>query len=147
MRAVCCRVKKASVSVEGKQTGCINTGLLVFVAVTQSDTKTDVRWMADKLTSIRLFNDDQGKLNLSVRDIQGGLLLIPNFTLAGRTQKGTRPSFSDAAPPENAKYLFDNLVELCTEKTTVATGVFGQHMHITSQCDGPVTVIINSPTR
>src|SRR5688572_11473945 len=107
MRAVLCRVDHASVTVDHQIVGQIAHGLLACIGIMCGDTDADVQWLADKLTTIRVFNDDAGKMNLSLRDVRGGLLLIPNFTLAGRTKKGTRPSYSDAAAPDVAKPLFD----------------------------------------
>lgn len=147
MRAVVCRVSSAHVTVDGQVVGRVDRGLLVYVGVVCGDDAADVSWMADKLISLRAFPDDQGKMNRSVTDVAGGLLLIPNFTLAGRTRKGTRPSFTDAAPPEVASALFDQLAARCAQRAPVATGVFGAYMTVTADCDGPITLVIDSPQR
>lgn len=154
MRAVVCRVASASVVADGVGTGRIGPGLLVYLGVLAGDTEREADWLADKLAAIRLFNDDDGKINRSVVDIDvdgpgsggGGVLLIPNFTLAGRTQKGTRPSFSDAAAPNDARRLFEYIAARLGERIAVATGVFGAHMVVESQADGPVTVVIDTPS-
>ena len=144
MRAVVCRVHRASVSVDGQVVGSIAQGLLVFVAVVAEDDERDAERMAERLPVMRLFQDDAGKMNRSVVDLSGGLLLISNFTVAGRTRKGTRPSFTDAAGPDAAQRLFEHLADRCAEQVTVATGRFGAHMDIDASFDGPVTVILDT---
>ena len=145
MRAVVCRVERAAVMVDGRAVGAIRHGLLVYLGVVTGDTERQAQWMAGKLPALRVFGDDDGKMNLSVTDVDGGVLLIPNFTLAARTQKGTRPSYTDAAPPEDAERLFMLAAELCGEQVITETGVFGAHMVIDSVADGPVTVVVDSP--
>lgn len=145
MRCVVSRVDHASVDVEGQTVGRIAHGLLVYVGIIEGDTERDVPWMAEKLCAIRLFPDDHGKMNRSVRDVEGALLLIPNFTLAGATSKGTRPSFTRAAEPDAATVLFDQLTESCAESVPTQRGRFGAHMQIDTRCNGPVTVIVDSP--
>lgn len=145
MRAVVCRVDDAHVIADGVETGRIARGLLVYLGVIAGDTDAHALWLADKLASLRLFNDDHGKINLAVADVAGSILLIPNFTLAGRTSKGTRPSFSEAAPPHLASALFDRLAELLRQRLPVATGVFGAHMVIHATFHGPVTVVVDTP--
>ena len=145
MRCVLCRVNSASVEVDAQTVGSIGIGLLVYVGVLDGDTQRDVQWTAEKLCTLRLFNDPAGKINCSLRDVGGSLLLIPNFTLAGDSRKGTRPSFTDAALPEYAEELFNALVNACAETDLTHTGRFGAHMKIDAQFDGPVTVIIDSP--
>ncbi len=145
MRAVVCRVDRAAVEVEGQTVGAIGRGLLVYLGVVTGDTEREAKWMAGKLPALRVFGDDDGKMNLSVTDVDGGVLLIPNFTLAARTQKGTRPSYTDAAPPEVAERLFAQVAELCGEQVATETGVFGAHMVIDSVANGPVTVVVDSP--
>jgi D-aminoacyl-tRNA deacylase len=144
MRAVICRVDRASVCVEDQVVGRIDRGLLVYIGVITGDTADDAAWLVEKLLSIRLFSDDAGKMNLSVADVGGGLLLIPNFTLAGRTRKGTRPSFSDAAASQLAAALFQAVADACSARVPTATGVFGAHMLVDSACNGPVTVTLDS---
>src|SRR5688572_22715730 len=114
MRAIACRVDHASVTVDEQLVGRTGPGLLVYVGIMSGDTEADAQWLSDKLIALRLFNDEAGKMNHSVRDVSGGLLLIPNFTLAGRTRKGTRPSYSDAAAPDMAKPLFERLAAACS---------------------------------
>ncbi len=145
MKCVISRVDRASVRVDGKVIGEINHGLLAYVGIVTGDQEAQVNWTADKLCAIRLFNDEDGKLNRSVVDVDGGLLLIPNFTVPGRTRKGTRPSFTDSAPPELATRLFDRLTEKCGQNVTTQTGLFGAHMLIEAVANGPVTVIVESP--
>ena len=113
MRAVVCRVESASVEVEGRTVGRIDRGLLAYIGVYRGDGSEQARWMADKLLALRLFPDEAGRMNRSVRDVAGSILLIPNFTLAARTRKGTRPSFTDAADPADAQPLFDHLARRC----------------------------------
>ncbi len=146
MRTVICRVSRASVAVDGQTIGEINRGLLVFAGLLQGDTEADIAWTAGKLAALRIFPDAAGKMNLSVRDVAGSLLLIPNFTLAGDTQKGTRPSYSGAMAPDLAGPMFDRLVALCSaQQIPVATGRFGADMHIDAANDGPVTLVLDSP--
>lgn len=148
MKAVVCRVDAASVEVDAHVAGRIERGLLVYLGVMQGDTEAQAKWMAQKLATLRLFNDEAGKINLSVKDVGGGVLLIPNFTLAGETSRGTRPSFSTAAPPEVARTLFDLVRDQLTHHLAatghLATGVFGAHMLINANFNGPVTVIVDS---
>ncbi len=146
MRAVVCRVDHAAVEVDGPTVGRIGPGLLVYAGIMQGDAEQDLQWMARKLTALRLFNDEQGKMNLCVRDIGGSILLIPNFTLAGRTDKGTRPSYCDAQTPALAKPMFEALAAECGKVIPIATGIFGAHMLIDARFNGPVTVMIDSRT-
>ncbi len=145
MRSVVSRVSRAAVVVGGEPVGEIGRGLLVYVGVVEGDGEADARWTAEKLFALRIFPDEAGRMNRSVADVEGGLLLIPNFTLAGRTRKGSRPSFTDAADPAVAEPLFDRVAALCAERVTTATGVFGGDMRITSTADGPVTLVLESP--
>ena len=145
MRAVVCRVENASVVVGGRTVGRIDRGLLAYIGVYRGDGEPQARWLADKLLALRLFGDDAGRMNRSVRDVGGSILLIPNFTLAGRTRKGTRPSFTDAADPDAAEPLFDQLVQRCGREIAAAAGVFGAHMLIDARFDGPVTVLVDTP--
>ena len=144
MKAVVSRVSRASVVADGLPTGAIERGLVVYVGVVEGDGPVQAQWLANKLVALRIFSDEQGKLNLSVADVGGGLLLIPNFTLAGRTKKGTRPSFTDAADPAAATTLFDAVVEHCSRAVLTATGVFGANMQIDSVADGPVTILLDT---
>lgn len=145
MRAVVCRVRHASVTVEANTVGAIERGLLVYVGILDGDGEDQLAWMARKLPALRLFNDEQGRMNRSTADVSGSLLLIPNFTLAGRTRKGTRPSFTDAADPAIASPMFDDLVHRCRRTVPTEAGVFGAEMTIDATFDGPVTILVDTP--
>jgi len=139
-------VSHASVAAEGEVTGSIGRGLLVYVGVGVDDALTDAQWAARKVAQLRVFADAEGKLNCDVKDIDGGVLAISNFTLMGDGRKGNRPSYVDAAKPEHAQPLFDAFVaDLADRGIPVQTGVFGAHMYIDSQADGPVNLILQSP--
>ena len=145
MKAVIQRVHSAEVSTDGEVAGRIDAGLLVYVGVIDSDGPDDADKLADKVAGIRIFEDDEGKLNRGVRDIRGGVLAIPNFTLAADTRKGRRPSFVEAARPESAKRLYDTFVAaLRHRECTVASGAFGATMTIRSAAAGPVNVIVDT---
>lgn len=134
------RVSRADVAVEDETVGRIGRGLMVLVAVHRDDTEQDVSRLAERLLSYRVFPDDEGRMNLSVQDIGGGLLLVPQFTLTADTKKGTRASFTKGAPPEMASDYFDRLVDACRAKLdTVETGRFGANMQVSLTNDGPVT--------
>lgn len=138
------RVSQATVTVDGKITGAIDHGLLALVGVAEGDTSDDVAFTAQKIGALRIFSDEDGKFNLSLADVGGSLLLVSQFTLLGDTRKGRRPSFSKAAPPEQANALFEELAALMKTRFTVATGVFGAHMEVSLVNDGPVTLIIDT---
>ncbi len=134
------RVSHAEVTVGGGVIGKIGRGLMVLVAVHRDDTDKDVARLAERLLGYRVFADDEGRMNLSVRDIDGGLLLVPQFTLTADTKKGTRASFTKGAAPEKASACFDGLVAACSkELDTVETGGFGADMQVSLSNDGPVT--------
>ena len=134
------RVSHARVEVEGEIIGRIDRGLMVLVAVHRDDTDKDVARLAERLLGYRVFPDEAGRMNLSVRDIGGGLLLVPQFTLTADTRKGTRASFTRGAPPDMASAFFDALVAACRrELDTVETGEFGANMQVSLTNDGPVT--------
>lgn len=134
------RVSHAEVRVAGERVGGIGRGLMVLVAVHRDDTPQDVARLAERLLGYRVFPDEAGRMNLSVRDIDGGLLLVPQFTLTADTKKGTRASFTKGAEPDKASACFDDLVEACRhELDTVETGRFGADMQVTLTNDGPVT--------
>ncbi len=134
------RVTHADVAVGGDTVGRIGRGLLVLVAVHREDTEQDIVRLAERLLTYRVFPDDEGRMNLSVQDIGGGLRLVPQFTLTADTKKGTRASFTKGAPPEMASDFFDQLVAACREKlATVETGQFGANMQVSLTNDGPVT--------
>ncbi len=140
MIALLQRVSDAKVVVDGVTIGAIDAGLMVLVCAERIDTEKDAEQLLSKLLSYRVFSDDAGKMNRSVNDVQGGLLLVPQFTLAADTQSGTRPSFTPAAPPALGKQLFDHFVALAKQRhTVVETGQFGADMKVTLTNDGPVT--------
>lgn len=137
------RVKSAFVSVGGEEVSRIGKGLLVLGAVEKGDTPAELEWCARKVAEIRVFPDQQDKMNLNVRDAGGEVLAVSQFTLVGNLKKGTRPSFSDAAPPEMAKPMFDDFVKMIEkEGLKVSTGVFQAMMDIGLVNDGPVTIIL-----
>lgn len=140
------RVTEASVAVDGEVVGRIEAGLLVLTGFCPGDTEADLRWMSNKLAGLRLFEDDAEKMNLSVQDVGGAVLLVPQFTLYGDCRKGRRPGFSDALAPDQATVLFDRFCEMmAAEGVPVRRGVFGAHMRVSLLNDGPVTLIIDSP--
>jgi D-tyrosyl-tRNA(Tyr) deacylase len=145
MRAVVQRVKEARVEVNESRVSGINTGLLVYVGIQQTDELADVDYMCDKILSLRVFEDSAGKMNLSIQEVSGSLLLVSQFTLYGDCRKGKRPSFSEAAPPEKARTLYELLTAKCRERgITVETGVFREMMKVYSVNDGPVTLLLDS---
>jgi len=145
MKAVTQRVMSASVHVEGKIVGQIESGLLVLLGVARGDGETDGRYLVEKIRTLRIFSDEQGKMNRSLVDTQGSVLLVSQFTLLGRTANGRRPSFDEAAPPEEAKQLYEQVaIDLRGQGIAVETGVFAAHMQVELLNDGPVTFIIDS---
>lgn len=145
MRAVVQRVSFAKVEVEGRAIGEIGRGVLVLVGVAKEDADRDAAWMAEKIATLRIFEDAQGKMNLSVSEVKGGVLAVSQFTLLGDCRKGRRPSFSRAAAPETAARLYELFVEALRAKhLTVATGVFQAHMTVSLVNDGPVTLLLDS---
>ena len=143
MKALIQRVTSASVVAAGDTVGAINQGLLVFIGVEKNDTLIEANKMINKLLSYRVFTDSEGKMNLSVSDIAGGVLLISQFTLAADTKSGTRPGFSTAKPPVEAESLYDCMVECFkTKHSDVASGVFGADMQVFLVNDGPVTFLL-----
>lgn len=149
MRVVLQRVSSASVTIAGRVAGRIERGLLVLVGIEAADTAADGEWLAQKLTKLRIFADDAGQMNQSVTDIQGGILLISQFTLHASTAKGTRPSFNAAARPEHAKPLYEQFIAQLAAALgrSVETGEFGAMMAVALVNDGPVTLIIDSQSR
>ena len=145
MRAVVQRVKEARVEVNESCVSRIDTGLLVYLGVQQTDELADVEYMCDKITGLRIFEDPAGKMNHSIQEDGGSLLLVSQFTLYGDCRKGKRPSFSEAAPPEKARMLYELLTAKCRERgITVETGIFREMMKVYSINDGPVTVLLDS---
>ncbi len=145
MKAVIQRVTRASVEVEGQIVSRIGAGLLVLLGVAKGDDERDLSYLLEKLQTLRIFGDDQGKMNRSLVDVGGALLLVSQFTLLGDTSKGRRPGFDLAASPEAARALYEQAVErLRSAGLTVETGVFGAHMQVELLNDGPVTLIVDS---
>lgn len=146
MRALVQRVSWAEVEVEGKVVGKIGPGLLVYVGVSAQDTPEQAAWLAEKVANLRIFEDEQGKLNRSVQDAHGEILAISNFTLLGDARKGRRPEFTSAAKYDQALPIHEAfLAALRRQGITVATGVFGATMAIRSQAQGPVNIVVDSP--
>jgi D-aminoacyl-tRNA deacylase len=145
VRGVISRVAWARVVTGDELTGEIGQGLLVLVGVTHGDGEADARWLAGKVAALRVFDDDQGRMNLSLVDVGGGALVVSQFTLYGNASKGRRPSYVAAAPPELAAPLVDRVAKfLAGEGIPVATGRFGAHMRVESAGDGPVTILLDS---
>jgi D-aminoacyl-tRNA deacylase len=145
MRAVVQRVTSSKVLVGDETVGNINRGLLILLGVTHDDTSKDVDYMVDKIVNLRIFEDENDKMNLSVRDIEGDLLVVSQFTLYGDCRKGKRPSFTDAAKPELANKLYEEFVEIAKQhELRVQTGRFQAHMLVDIANDGPVTMLIDS---
>ena len=146
MKAVVQRVASAAVKVEGKTVGEIEKGLLVLLGVTKEDTEEDAQILAKKMASLRIFTDENGKMNLSVKDVGGSALVISNFTLCADVRKGTRPSFDPAMPPAEADRLYEYFCKLLSEQEAVVveTGVFGAEMKVSLLNDGPVTLTLDS---
>lgn len=145
MRVVIQRVRSARVTVDGRVTGAIGSGVLVLLGVGKADTEKEADYLVEKIVNLRMFSDGAGKMNLSVIDIQGELLVVSQFTLYGDCRKGRRPGFDQAAPPEIANRLYEYFVEQVRQRSIpVFTGVFQAHMDVELLNDGPVTFIIES---
>ncbi|MDD2190583.1 MAG: D-aminoacyl-tRNA deacylase [Eubacteriales bacterium] len=145
MRAVVQRVQKADVTVEDKVTGAIERGLMVLLGVEDEDEEKDAVYLADKIAGLRIFEDEEGKMNLSVKDVNGDILAVSQFTLFGDCRKGKRPSFIKAARPEKANLLYRKFVSLCQENGLhVEEGIFQAEMLVRIYNDGPVTILIDS---
>jgi D-tyrosyl-tRNA(Tyr) deacylase len=149
MRAVIQRVSEASVSVSGVVCGQINQGLMILIGVEESDDQEDVNWLTQKIAGLRIFTDAEGKMNESVQDIKGEVLVVSQFTLNASTKKGTRPSFIRAARPEHAIPLYETFVAAMSERlgSPVATGEFGADMQVRLTNDGPVTIWIDTKNK
>jgi D-tyrosyl-tRNA(Tyr) deacylase len=146
MRVLVQRVRSAEVQVQGQTVGRIDRGLLVYLGVAEGDRAEQVRWLAEKVSQMRIFEDEDGKMNLSVRDARGGVLVVPSFTLLADARKGRRPAFDAAARPESAQALFEQFTTaLEATGLPVAKGVFGAAMSIRSDADGPVNILLDSP--
>jgi len=145
MRAVVQRVKHSQVTVEEKVVGKIQSGLMVLLGVEDGDVHKDVQYMIDKVTNLRIFEDEEGKMNCSIKDVGGDILAVSQFTLLGDCRKGRRPSFINAARPEAANNLYESFVEgVRTQGLTVETGVFQADMLVDIANDGPVTLLLDS---
>lgn len=143
MRALIQRVSQASVTVEGRIVGAIEQGFVVLLGVTHADTTKQADWLANKIVGLRVFEDAQGKMNASLADVSGSLLVVSQFTLYGDARKGRRPSFTNAARPEQAEPLVDYFVTQLRERGfTVKTGIFGANMQVEIHNDGPVTMML-----
>ena len=143
MKAVIQRVKNASVTIDDKLYSKISKGMLILFCVEKGDTDDKLEWMANKIESLRIFEDEQQKMNLSVKDIKGELLVVSQFTLAASCKKGTRPSFDNAEHPEIANKMYQKFVEILkTKDLSVKTGVFAANMQVSLINDGPVTFIL-----
>ncbi len=145
MRVVIQRVRQAQVEVEGKVIGQTGGGLLVYLSVGRGDTESDAQFLAEKLVNLRIFSDEAGKMNRSVAETGGALLVVSQFTLYGDCRKGRRPAFDRAAPPDEARDLYEYFVEACrTRNVPVETGIFQAAMSVHLVNDGPVTIICES---
>ncbi|MBQ1351457.1 MAG: D-tyrosyl-tRNA(Tyr) deacylase [Oscillospiraceae bacterium] len=145
MRAVVTRVSHASVQIEGETVGQIDTGFLILLGITHEDTEREGNRLADKIVSLRIFEDESGKFNRSLQDVNGKILVVSQFTLYGNCKKGRRPEFLSAARPETAIPLYEAFVARCREAGfSVETGQFGAHMQVESVNDGPVTLILDT---
>ena len=145
MRAVVQRITDGRVEVDGEVTGAIDRGLLVYLGVARGDEQADLTWLAEKVATLRIFGDEAGRMNLSVADTGGGVLVISQFTLLADCRKGRRPSFDAAGDPAIAEQLYDRFCARLRELgLPVATGVFAAHMQVTCTNDGPVTMLLDS---
>ena len=142
MKLVVQRVKEADVTVSGKVVGKIDKGLMVLLGVKEGDTTKEADFLANKLVNLRIFEDENEKMNLSVQDVKGKLLIVSQFTLYGDASHGNRPSFIEAAKPDEADKLYEYFCKKCMEKVEVQTGMFRQHMEVRLINDGPVTIVI-----
>lgn len=149
MRAVIQRVSKASVRINGEITSRISTGLLILLGIEEADTQEDIEWLAGKITRLRIFNDENRVMNLSVSDVSGEIVVVSQFTLHASTKKGNRPSYIKAAKPDVAVPIYEKFVKKVEEETgkSVQTGEFGAMMEISLVNDGPVTIIMDTKNR
>lgn len=149
MRTVIQRVNFASVEVNNKIIGKINKGLALLIGFEVADNQTDISWLVNKICNLRIFNDEQGKMNLSLKDIDGEVLIISQFTLHAKTKKGNRPSYIDSAKPEISIPLYEQFIEEFKRTTTkkVETGKFGTDMKVLLENDGPVTITIDTKNK
>lgn len=149
MRVVVQRVKHSKVTVEGKNTAEIGMGLLILLGIEEADTTDDIEWLVKKISQLRIFNDEQGVMNLSITDVDGDAIIVSQFTLHASTKKGNRPSYIRAARPETAIPLYEKFIaalEMALGKP-VGRGIFGAHMDVTLTNDGPVTIILDTKNK
>jgi D-aminoacyl-tRNA deacylase len=145
MRAVVQRVSAASIEVQGRRVASIDRGMLVLLGIERADSAADVSWIADKLVHLRIFEDTAGKMNVSAGDLGAGVLLVPNFTVAGDARKGRRPSFDNAMPSEEAETVFNQVAAAIADLgVPLQTGIFRAHMLVSLVNDGPVTIWLDS---
>jgi D-tyrosyl-tRNA(Tyr) deacylase len=149
MRAVIQRVSKASVSIDASIYSQINNGLLVFLGIEDADTAEDIEWLSNKIINLRIFNDENGVMNVSVKDSNGDILVVSQFTLHASTRKGNRPSYIKASKPEFAIPIYEQLVQQLSAELgkTIRTGIFGADMKVELLNDGPVTIVIDTKNR
>lgn len=145
MKSVIQRVNEADVKIDGEICGKIKKGIVILLGVCDEDTETDMKWLADKIMGLRIFTDENGKMNLPLSDVNGELLIISQFTLFGDCRKGRRPDFTSAGKPEHAKEMYEKFIDYCSERIPVVqTGRFGADMCVSLENDGPVTLILDS---
>lgn len=144
MKVVLQRVSEASVSVDKKEIGAINKGLMLLVGVHEDDTEEQMEWLAEKILKLRVFDDADGKMNLSVQDVEGEILVVPQFTLYGDYEQGNRPSYIEAAGPDKADQLYEDMVSYFKQHSdlNIETGQFGAYMDVALHNDGPVTLVM-----
>jgi len=149
MRVIIQRVLSANVTIDGVVNGAINTGLMVLVGIEEADTIDDITWLSNKLVNLRIFNDETGTMNHSVKDVNGDILLISQFTLHASTKKGNRPSYIKAAKPEISIPMYNQMIQQLTDDLgkPIATGIFGADMQVSLINNGPVTIFIDSKNR
>ena len=149
MRIVIQRTKKSSVSVNGKITGEIDKGLMILLGIEEADDNTDIEWLVRKIIGLRIFDDENGVMNLSITDINGDILLVSQFTLHASTKKGNRPSYIRAARPEKAIVLYEDFIRQLSDALgkNIQTGIFGAMMEVDILNDGPVTIFIDSKNK
>lgn len=149
MRIVIQRVSEASVTVEEKMTGSIENGLLVLLGIEDADTDEDISWLSNKITNLRIFNDENGVMNLGIKEVKGDILLVSQFTLHANTQKGNRPSYSKASKPGFAIPMYEKMIRQLENdlEKKIQTGIFGADMQVKLLNNGPVTILIDSKNR
>lgn len=149
MKVVIQRVSEASVTIGGKVNGAIGKGLMILVGIENEDNEEDIQWLCQKIVQLRIFNDENGVMNLSLLDVDGDILLISQFTLHASTKKGNRPSYIKAAKPEISIPIYEKMILKLTEFTNkrIQTGIFGEDMKVALVNDGPVTILIDSKNK